>query len=622
MFFLEYKILNSIKNVSDIKKLSEEDVSVLCEEIRDYLINTVSKNGGHLASNLGVVELTVALYRNFDFPEDKLIFDVGHQCYTHKILSGRFKEFSTVRKENGISGFLRPDESEFDCVVSGHSSTAISSALGIYKAKQISSDKTPYVISVIGDGAMTGGMAFEGLNNAGARKNTSMIVILNDNKISISHNVGAFARYLNIIRSKPGYHRFKHRLEKLISLIPVFGKWINRNLLRSKTMLKNAIYHSNIFEDMGFLYLGPVDGHDMKRLDQILKTAKEQKRPVLIHTLTVKGKGYKFAENSPNKYHGVSAFDREVGLENNLKADYSAAVGDELVNLAEKDEKLCVTTAAMTLGTGLYEFSQKFRNRFFDVGIAEEHAVTFNAGLAIGGMHPVFAVYSSFLQRAYDQIIHDAAIAKVPITICIDRAGFVGDDGETHQGLFDIAFLKTIPGIEIYSPCSYLELKKLLRHSIYNVKGPSAVRYPRGIEPKLPKDYVYTDEDYSFYGDCTANTVIITFGRVFANAVNAYLKLKEENIKVAVLKLNKVFPLSEKMYSSVLKFDNILIFEEGIKSGGINETVSSTLALMGYKGKIKVFAVDNEFVSQGSVESQLKRYCLDENSIYKIVKEI
>ncbi len=619
---LDKKILSTIKTKEDIDKLNAQELTSLCDEIRQVLIDTVANNGGHLASNLGTVELTVALYKAFNFPKDKLIFDVGHQCYTHKLLSGRLDRFSTLRTEGGISGFMRPDESEFDPVVTGHSSTAISSALGIYKALSLTKEETPYVISVVGDGAMTGGMAFEGLNNAGARKNASLIVVLNDNKISISHNVGAFARYLSIIRSRPGYHRFKHRLEKLISLIPLVGKWINHNLLRSKTMLKNAIYHSNIFEDMGFLYLGPVDGHDLKRLEQILSTAKEQKRPVLVHVLTTKGKGYTPAENSPKMYHGVSAFDKENGISSNVKADYSACVGDELVKIAAKDKKLCVTTAAMTMGTGLYEFSQKYRNRFFDVGIAEQHAVTFNAGLAAGGMHPVFAVYSTFLQRAYDQIIHDAAIANLPITLCVDRAGFVGDDGETHHGLFDISFLKTIPNIKIYSPCTYLELRRTLSDTISNSNGPTAIRYPRGVEPKLPDDFTSSEDDYTFYGDCTAKTVIVTFGRVFANAADAYLKLKNDRKKVAILKLNKIFPISDDTLKTLLGFKNVVIFEEGMKSGGINETILSVLHLLGYKGNIQVFAVDGEFVPHAKVEAQLKKYKLDSESIYEIIKEL
>lgn len=619
---MEYKVLNNISSKEDIDSLKNEELNLLCSEIRDCLISTVSKNGGHLASNLGTVELTVALYRAFNFPKDKLIFDVGHQCYTHKLLSGRLDKFDTLRKEGGISGFMRPDESEYDTVVTGHSSTAISSALGISKALELNGNKDSFVVSVVGDGAMTGGLFFEGLNNAGASKNSSLIVVLNDNKISISRNVGALAKYLSLIRLKPGYYRFKHHVERVITLIPLIGKWLYKNILRSKNMIKNAIYHSNIFEDMGFMYLGPVDGHDLKHLEQLLHTAKEQKRPVLVHVLTRKGKGYSFAENSPKNYHGVSAFDVESGVQQKFKADYSAVVGDELIKIAEIDKKLCVTTAAMTMGTGLYEFSGKFKDRFFDVGIAESHAVTFNSGLAAGGMHPVFAVYSTFLQRGYDQIIHDTAIAKLPVTFCIDRAGFVGDDGETHQGLFDIAFLKTVPGMEIYSPTTYLELRKILRNVTGNSKNPTAIRYPKGAEPKLPEDFLSTEDDYTFYGDCTAKTVIVTFGRVFANAAKAYKKLKSERKKVAILKLNKIYPILDDTLKTLFPFKNIIIFEEGIKSGGINESIISGLEALGYKGRVKVYAVDNEFVPQASVESQLKKYKLDTESIYEIIKEI
>ncbi len=619
---MDYKFLNKISSPEDVKKLNTDQLEELCVEIRDCLISTVSQNGGHLASNLGVVELTVALHRAFDFLSDRLIFDVGHQCYTHKLLTGRFEKFHTIRKENGISGFMRPDESPYDPFITGHSSNSVSAALGIYKAASVSGSEQPYVISVVGDGAMTGGMIFEGLNNAGVGKNSSMIVILNDNKISISRNVGAFARYLNIIRSRPGYHRFKHSVEKIISRIPFCGKWINSNLLRSKTMLKNAIYHSNIFEDMGFHYLGPVDGHDLKKLEQILNIAKEQKRPVLIHALTVKGKGYHFAENSPKNYHGVSAFDIENGITQTSKADFSACVGDELCRLAKNDNKLCVITAAMTEGTGLKGFAEKYKNRFFDVGIAEEHAVTFTSGLAAGGMHPVFAVYSTFLQRGYDQIIHDAAIAGLPITLCVDRAGFVGDDGETHQGIFDVAFLKTIPGMQIFAPSCYLELKIMLSKSIYEIDGPSAVRYPRGVQPSLPEDFVPADEDFSCYGDCTADTVIVTFGRVFASAAEVYKRLKEQGKAVAVIKLNKVYPLTEDFYKSLMLYKNVLIFEEGIATGGINETILAGLSLNGFKGNTKVYAVKDEFVSQASVENQLKKYRLDADSMYDIIMNL
>lgn len=618
---MEYKILNTINSPIDIKNLSDDKLVDLCDEIRDCLVNTLSITGGHLASNLGVVELTVALHKVFDLPKDKLIFDVGHQCYTHKLLTGRFNKFSTIRQKDGLSGFMRPDESEYDPFITGHSSNSVSASLGIYKGKQISTGENICSISVVGDGALTGGMIYEGLNNAGHNRKDSTIIVLNDNKMSISRNVGALAKHLTIMRSRPGYYRFKHKLERFIAHIPFIGGFINRNLLRSKTMLKNAIYHSNIFEDMGFHYLGPVDGHNIVKLQQIFNVAKEQKRPVLVHVITKKGKGYLPAEKSPNDFHGISAFDVENGELLAKKTDFSAVVGDELCRLASSDEKLCVITAAMKEGTGLSDFAEKFKNRFFDVGIAEEHAVTFTAGLAMSGAHPVFCVYSTFLQRGYDQLIHDVAIAGLPVTICVDRAGIVGDDGETHQGVFDIAFLKTIPGIQIFSPVNYLELKMHLNESIYKIQGPSVVRYPRGYQPNLPDDFIPSLDDFQFYGNPSAETVIITFGRVFAETVKCYQKLKQENKKIAILKLNKIYPINDNLYEYLKHFNKIFIFEEGITSGGINETLCAGFFKNGIKADVHITAIKDEFVPHMSVDSALEKYKLNSNMIYDIIKE-
>lgn len=618
---MNYKFLNNVLSPNDIKNLSVDELNVLCEEIRHCLIHTVSKTGGHLASNLGVVELTVALHRAFNSPDDKILFDVGHQCYTHKLLTGRFEQFETLRQEGGLSGFMRPEESPHDPFVTGHSSNSVSASFGIYKGNVIANDKTNYTISVVGDGAMTGGMLYEAMNNAGMSRNASTIVILNDNKMSISRNVGAFARHLSVIRLRPGYHKFKRVVERVVEAIPFIGKKINRNLLRSKNMLKNAIYHSNIFEDMGFHYLGPVDGHDLNRLEQTLKIAKQQKRPVLVHVLTVKGKGYNPAENAPNNYHGVSAFDIENGAQTGKKADFSASVGDELLKLAAQDPKLTVITAAMTDGTGLTEFAERYKNRFFDVGIAEEHAVTFAAGLAAGGAHPVFCVYSSFLQRAYDQLIHDVSVANLPVTVCVDRAGIVGEDGETHQGVFDIAFLKTIPGTTIYAPSNYLELKTMLSKSVYETDGLSVVRYPRGVQPTLPSDYLASDDDFAFYGNPASKSVIVTFGRTFAAATECYNRLKDEGVAPAVLKLNRIYPIDGQVYDALKKFDNIYIFEEGIASGGINETICSGLIKNSINAKVKVFAVNDEFIPHMKPEKALKKYKLDADSMYQIIKE-
>ena len=618
---MEYKILNTINSPSDVKSLSNDELNLLCEEIRDCLIHTLSKTGGHLASNLGVVELTVALHKIFDLPKDKLLFDVGHQCYTHKLLTGRFNKITSIRQKDGLSGFMRPDESEYDPFVTGHSSNSVSASLGIYKGNLISKSEDNFTISVVGDGAMTGGMIYEGLNNAGHSKNDSTIIILNDNKMSISRNVGALARHLTVIRSRPGYHRFKHKLEKIIAHIPFVGRFINRNLLRSKTMLKNAIYHSNIFEDMGFHYLGPVDGHDIAKLQQILGVAKEQKRPVLVHVITKKGKGYSPAEKAPNNFHGISSFNVENGEVPAKKADFSAVVGDELCRLAASDEKLCVITAAMKEGTGLSDFAEKYKNRFFDVGIAEEHAVTFAAGLAAGGAHPVFCVYSTFLQRGYDQLIHDVAIANLPVTICVDRAGFVGEDGETHQGVFDIAFLKTIPNIQIFSPVNYLELKMHLNESIYKIQGPSVVRYPRGSQVTLPEDFIPSSDDFQFYGNPSSKAVVITFGRVFYEAVKCYDRLKQEGSKIAILKLNKIYPLNEKIYDHLKQFNKIYIFEEGIASGGINETLCAGFLKHSINADVHITAIKDEFIPHMGVSDALKKYNLSADAMYDIIKE-
>lgn len=617
---MQYQFLNQVNKPDDVQVLNLAQKQQLCSEIRDCLIQTVAKNGGHLASNLGVVELTVALHSAFHCPKDSIVFDVGHQCYTHKLLTGRYAKFSTLRQEGGLSGFMRPDESIYDPFVTGHSSNSVSAALGIYKAKQLSG-QPGFVVSVVGDGAMTGGMIYEALNNAGSGKNSGFIVVLNDNKMSISRNVGGLARYLSIIRSKPEYHRFKHRLESVIARIPLLGKRINRNLLRSKTMLKNAIYHSNIFEDMGFHYLGPVDGHDLTALQNIFAVAKEQKRPVLVHVLTQKGKGYEFAEKRPNDYHGVSAFNIEQGTAAVKKVDFSAVCGDELCRLAANDDRLCVITAAMTAGTGLTPFAQKFKNRFFDVGIAEEHATTFACGLAAAGAHPVFVVYSSFLQRGYDQLIHDAAIANWPVTFCVDRAGIVGEDGETHQGLFDAAFLKTIPNFTVFAPANYFELKLFLNRSIYKINGPCAVRYPRGQQPLLPKDYTPQDEPYSFYGSGNAKVLLVTYGRIFANACRCYERLKAEGIELAIAKLNCIFPIEQDFYAKILRFQKIVFFEEGMQTGGINESFVAGLQQAGHRGSVQVFAI-NGFVPHQSTERALQRFCLDADSMYRIMKEM
>ena len=599
-----YKLLSNINSPEDIKKFNNNELNDLCAEIRKCLIETISKNGGHLASNLGVVELTVALHKVFDSPKDSIIFDVGHQCYTHKLLTGRFKLFNTIRKENGISGFMRPSESSHDPFITGHSSNSVSAALGICKGKQLQNDDS-YTIAVVGDGAMTGGMIFEGLNNAG-REKSKLIVILNDNKMSIAKNVGGLARYLNLIRIKPSYHKLKHRIEHILLFIPFVGKFLRKNIFRSKTMLKNAIYHSNIFEDLGFHYLGPVDGHDLNKLENILKVAKLETRPVLIHTLTTKGKGYSFAENDPQNYHGMSPFNIDEGGSKIIVNDFSFNAGDELCKLAQNDNKICAITAAMVSGTGLRQFSERYKSRFFDVGIAEEHAITFSAGLASKGLKPCLAIYSSFLQRGYDQIIHDTAIANLPVLFLIDRAGIVGEDGETHQGIFDIPLLRSIPGMTIYSPSDYKDLRYMINKSLKENNGPTAIRYPRGKQAKFSVD-TNPEENYNIFGNKNSKKVIITFGRLFNFAdelINKYSK------DACFIKLNKIYPIENDFFAMLNKFEEIHVFEEGIKSGGIGEYISSNIKSLCY-----IHAIDNKFVPAGETMTLLKKLGLNKDSM-------
>ena len=606
---MQYKLLQGIKNPDDLKKLNQNQIPELCGEIRDCILDTVSKNGGHLASNLGSVELTVALHRVFSAPQDAIIFDVGHQCYAHKLLTGRFDNFSTLRTENGISGFMRPTESVYDAITTGHSSNSISAAYGIYKAKSVLGEEGT-AVAVVGDGALTGGMAYEALNNAGDEKG-NFIVVLNDNEMSISKNVGSLAKYLTVIRSRPNYYKFKDGFSDFLLKIPLLGNSLYRGFSKLKLLLKDAIYNSNFFEDLGFHYLGPVDGHDEKKLEEILQIAKAKDEPVIVHVMTVKGKGYKFAEETPNNYHGVSAFDLEKGVTTNKSEDFSSCFGTMLCELAEKDSKICAITAAMKVSTGLYEFSKKYSDRFFDVGIAEQHAVTFATGLAKGGMRPVFAVYSSFLQRGFDQVIHDAAIANVPLTICVDRAGFVGEDGETHQGVFDAAFLSQIPNVKIYAPSNYNELKVMLKKAIYE-DGVSVVRYPRGKE--YSSDNFAIDADYSLLG--SGKNAVITYGRLVSTALSA----AEELSNVAVIKLNVINPLPNSLKEELKKYDKIFFFEEGIKKGGIGEHLGQLLHDAGIKCEYKNIAVDDTFISSATVNSQLTKYLLDADSMIKIIK--
>lgn len=612
------KLLDTIQSPRDLDDLTLPQLRQLAQEIREFLVDSISKTGGHLASNLGVVELTLAIHKVFHSPQDKILWDVGHQSYTHKILTGRKKDFATLRQEGGLSGFPKPEESPHDAFIAGHSSNSISAGYGIAKAFSLRGSER-HVVTVIGDGSFTGGMVYEAFNNAGRNKD-NLIVILNHNDMSISKNVGSFAKYLSTMRSKQSYLSFKKGLENLLNHFPFFGKLILKGLTKSKSLLKHWIYNTTFFEEMGFEYLGPVDGHNLKELIPALTTAKNIGGPVVVHVDTRKGKGYSFAEENPGAYHGVSCFDVETGNPDIAPQDsYSTVFGKELAHLGQNDPKICAITAAMKYGTGLQYFKERFRERFFDVGIAEQHAVTFAAGLASERYQPVFAIYSSFLQRGYDQIIHDCAIESTHVVFAIDRAGIVGDDGETHQGVFDTVFLNSIPNVTVYAPESYQELKFCLSQAIYRTPGVAALRYPRGAEQISHHLVCEEYRDYLYDGVVGAEKIVITFGRITENAAGAVHHLREQGEKISLLKLIRIIPLPEKILEIASRYQTIYFFEEGIKQGGIAQGFLSAMYENGYEGKIKIIALPKEFIKQGSIPSVLKRYGLDRESMEKTI---
>lgn len=612
------RILPTIHSPADVKALPFEALGSLCGEIRQALIQTISQNGGHLASNLGVVELTTALHRVFSSPKDQIVWDVGHQCYPHKLLTGRYASFATLRREYGLSGFCRPEESEHDPFISGHSSTSISAAFGLAKAKSLQGDDG-YTIAVIGDGALTGGLAYEGLNNAG-RSRDRLIVILNDNKMSISRNVGSVARHLAVLRSSPRYLRFKKDVERFLQKVPIVGQPLDRAIVKVKSGVKSMLYGNTLFENMGFAYLGPVDGHDLGKLCAVLESCKTLHQPVLLHVCTVKGKGYTFAEERPKDFHGTSGFDIETGDAPASRENFSSVFGREICDLAGADPRICAVTAAMTESTGLTEFSHTFRSRFFDVGIAEEHAITFCSGLAKNGMLPVFAVYSTFLQRGYDELIHDAALQNAKIVLCIDRAGLVGEDGETHQGVFDAAFLNTIPNVTIFAPSFYTELCWMLKEAVYQYKGVVAVRYPRGGEPSLPEGYCAKPEPYSVLGG-GGKVLLITYGRIFANLCRAREALAEKGIEADVLKLNRIKPIDPQAVQLARGYRKVFFFEEGIRTGGVAEHFGFVLLSGEFAGSFSLHTLPDGFIAQSTVGSAMKKYHLDAESITQIVEQ-
>lgn len=612
----KYVLLDTINSSEDVRKLSFSQLEILASEVRQYLIEVVSNNGGHLAPNLGVVELTIALHKVFNTPYDSIVFDVSHQSYVHKILTGRRQKLKSIRTFGGISGFTNPNESVHDAFIAGHASTSISVALGLAKANSLKGEKDRTVVAVIGDGALTGGLAFEALNNAG-RSKEKLIVVLNDNEMSISKNVGAMAKYLASIRTEEGYNDFKNHTESVLEKIPVVGNSIVRGLRKSKTALKDLMLNNVFFEDLGFVYLGPVNGHDIKTLTHLLENAKNLNKPVIIHAVTTKGKGYIPAETRPDTFHGISSFSINTGKQKNeSNGNFSSEFGKIICNFAEKDKRICAITAAMKTGTGLDDFSQKYKDRFFDVGIAEEHGATFAAGLAKNGMKPVFAVYSTFLQRAYDNIIHDICILKLPVVLAVDRAGLVGEDGETHQGIFDVSFLNSIPNMKIYSPATYEELNWHMTKALNTDNCPVAVRYPRGAEITVPDKYLPTNDDFTYIQNSHEKKYLfVTYGRVYENVVNAIFELKKQNIDVSVLKINKLKPLNYRITDIIGKYKHSLFIEESLVSGGIGNYISMFLLNNNFKNDYKILGISDMFVKHGKTSELFAQLKLDTTGI-------
>lgn len=608
--------LDSMNFPEDIKKLNDNELLNLGEEIRKFLIESVSKTGGHLSSNLGVVELTLSLFKTFDIGRDKLIWDVGHQSYIHKILTGRKDGFKNLRKKDGLSGFPKRSESVYDCFQTGHSSTSISAALGMARARDIKKEKHN-VIAVIGDGALTGGLAFEALNDIGFRK-TKMIIVLNDNQMSIAKNVGGLSIYLNKLRMKPKYNKIKSNINTELSKSKG-GKVVLNNMSRLKNGLKSLVVDSMLFEDMGIKYIGPIDGHNIKLMNEVFSMAKNIDGPVIVHTITKKGKGYEFAEKSPSKFHGISPFNLENGeVCKNCCETYSSAFGKALNKIAREDKDVVAITAAMPDGTGLIEFSKNFPERFFDVGIAEEHAVTLSAGMASSGLKPVFAVYSTFLQRAYDEIIHDVCIQNLPVVFAIDRAGVVGEDGETHQGILDISYLSTMPNMTIVAPKSLKEVEILLRWAL-NKKTPVAIRYPKGGDKlnNLPvlKEINYGKWEVLNKGE---NLAIIACGKTVEFAMEALYKLKEKNINPTIINATFIKPVDEEKIKYLAENNfNIITVEDNIKQGGLGSSILNSLNNYNYKKTIKILAYEDKFIEQASVDIIYKENFLDSDGIVK-----
>jgi 1-deoxy-D-xylulose-5-phosphate synthase len=617
-------VIEHIASPDDLKRLPRETLHVLAKELRQIIISQVSSQGGHLASNLGVIELTIALHYVFTTPTDKIIWDVGHQSYSHKLLTGRCKSFSTLRKYKGLSGFPKREESPYDAFGTGHSSTSISAALGMAEARDLKGERYK-VIAVIGDGAMTAGLAFEGLNHAGQLKK-DLIVILNDNEMSISQNVGALSNYLTRILTGDTFRRFKRDTKYFIEHIPKFGAPVSKMAERAEEMLKGFFLPGIIFEELGFDYVGPIDGHNIEILIETFRRVKDAGVPILLHVITKKGKGYKFSEKDPCVFHGIGPFDMQTGIctSDTSCPTYSEVFGKALTELAEKDRRIIAISAAMREGTGLDYFAEKHPERFYDVGIAEPHAVTFAAGLASQGLRPVVAIYSTFLQRAYDEIIHDVCLQNLPVVFAIDRAGIVGEDGATHQGVFDISYLRHIPNLLFMAPKDGEELRAMLRLALRH-NGPSAIRYPRGRVLQFIKNEMDSTDleigkaEVLELGDEIA---IIAAGNTVRSALNAAKRLRNEGIQPYVINARFLKPLDEELILMIAeRTKKIVTVEENILAGGFGSAVLECLNKAGIADVIvKRIGVEDEFVEHGLQSILRKKYGIDEEGIYSIVK--
>lgn len=609
-------LLEKINQPNDIKNIEKEDYKALAQEIREFLIHKISTSGGHLASNLGVVELTMALHLSLNFPEDKIVWDVGHQAYTHKILTGRREGFDVLRKYGGMSGFPKRKESNCDCFDTGHSSTSISAALGYVQAREIKGEDYS-VVAVIGDGALTGGMAYEALNNA-SRLKSNFIIILNDNNMSISENVGGMSSYLGNLRTAESYNGIKESVANTLGKSPVYGEKVIRNLSKIKSGIKQLFIPGMFFEDMGIKYLGPVEGHNIDKLMKAIKEAKKVKGPVLVHVMTHKGHGYPPAERNPSRFHGTEPFDIETGLPlaRKKKPSYTNIFSTVMVKLGNRREDVVAITAAMPDGTGLKRFRNMYKERFFDVGIAEEHAVTFAAGLAAGGMRPVVAVYSSFLQRAYDQIIHDVCIQNLPVIFAIDRAGLVGSDGETHQGIFDISFLMGIPNMHMMAPKNKWELSDMMKFAV-EFPAPVAIRYPRGEAYDEFQDYrtpIQLGKSETLYDE--DEIALFAYGSMVRTAKEVRDQLKDIGYNCSLINARFAKPFDQERIRELSEDHKLIVtLEEGIRLGGLGEQVANFVKEKKLDVAVEIIAIPDEYVEHGNVDILKKEVGMDTQSV-------